>query len=349
MKWWLLDEAPIVGGAELFLLRLAVHLRSAGDDVAMLVPDGSPYAARVREAGLAVVDHPLAPPVPRSGALVARGVASTRRRLMAAERSGAVVVANTASAQAYAAVAAGTLRRRPAIVHLVHEQMTAARPSARFVFRHVGAVVATGANGAAAYRAALPGVEVGQLNNFLSEGAFVDAVPARVASPPVVGVLGRMIPEKGIVEAVEELAACGEAWSRARIAAPPQDAAYAARVQSAAAAHGLSDRVEFLDWAEAHAFLDGVDVLLVPSTGLEGQPTVILEGLARGRAVVVRAPMWSADYEGLPVARYASAPELGAALAAPPEATVATLAEARRRFGPEQALEALRAAAARAR
>ena len=91
-------------------------------------------------------------------------------------------------------------------------------------------------------------------------------------------------------------------------------------------------------------FLASVDVLAVPSTGAEAQPTVILEALAAGRPSLVRPEVWSADFEGLPVGRFASAEELEGRLASPRVAP-APVAELRARFGPEQALEAIVAAA----
>jgi glycosyltransferase involved in cell wall biosynthesis len=259
-----------------------------------------------------------------------------------------VVIANTAGAQAYVAVAAATLRRHPQIIHLVHEQMTASRPSARIALRRSGAVLAIGANTAHVYRAALPGVVVGQINNFIEASAFRSAPPAPAAGLPTVGILARMIPEKGLVEAIDELAASKAAWSRARVAAPPQDTVYAAAVRRRIAQLALADRIDVLDWAEPHAFLDEVDVVLVPSTGPEGQPTVIIEALARGKPVIVRSPLWSSDFAGLSVQAYDGATHLGDALGAVCRPDERSLAETARRFGPGQAVAALVEAAQRA-
>jgi hypothetical protein len=74
---------------------------------------------------------------------------------------------------------------------------------------------------------------------------------------------------------------------------------------------------------------------------------VIVEALAHGRPAFVRRRIFSPyDYEGMPVLPYEGAVELEARLGelpldpVPPEAL-------RRRFGAEQALEAILAAAAR--
>jgi glycosyltransferase involved in cell wall biosynthesis len=265
------------------------------------------------------------------------------RRLLREASPDCVIVANTAGAQAYAALATATLRRRPPLVHVMHEQMTAQRPTARWALRRWGSVVATGVNNVAVYRSALPGVTVGELNNFLADDLF-SGQPRPAAARPVVGVLGRMIPEKGILEAVEELAANPDSWSHARIAAPPQDAAYADRVRRRVA-EVAAGRIILLDWADAVDFIDAVDVVLVPSTGMEGQPTVILEALARARPVVIRAALSSPDFDGLPVRSYQGAGDLGRVLAELPVLDSAAVAEASRRFGPDQAIAALRRAA----
>lgn len=333
-----------MGGAELFALRLARHLHRESTEVAVLTGSPSAFATQIAAAEVRVVDHPLPALRARHVAVVPGAVMRTRSMLKAARRTGAVVLANTSGAQAYTAVAAALVRHPPPLVHLVHEQMTAARPTARAAFRRYGAVVATGANSADVYRTALPGVRIGQLNNFLDVQAFEDAAPADCVTRPTVGILGRMIPAKGILEAVGELAAARELWSSARIAAPPQDPAYGASVRRRIDDLGLTSRIEVLDWVEPLPFIDAVDVLLVPSTGQEGQPTVILEALAHQRPVVVRAPVWSTDFEGLPVQIYRGTADLGDALENPPPWTAEAVAEVRRRFGPEQAVSAIQLA-----
>jgi hypothetical protein len=70
---------------------------------------------------------------------------------------------------------------------------------------------------------------------------------------------------------------------------------------------------------------------------------VILEALARGLQVVVREPMFSADYAGLPVVPYRDGTDFAAALARLSGAP-AVLGEVERRFGAEQAFAALLAA-----
>jgi SAM-dependent methyltransferase len=154
-----------------------------------------------------------------------------------------------------------------------------------------------------------------------------------------------MIPEKGILELVDELAAAPDAWSAARIGAPPQDPAYRERVERRVAELGLGDRVALVgEVTDLDAFFASVSVLVVPSTGNEGQPTVILEALLHGRPVIVRAPIWSSTYAGLPVAPYTTADELAHRLRAPLDGPVDVDAIAERFGGGREILDAITAA-----
>ncbi len=344
---WLLDHAPILGGAELFALKLARHAAVRTDlDVVLLCPPGSELAARARADALDVREVGMAHfAAPAQAPLIPLAVARLVRVLRRAP-AGTVFVANTAWAQALLSACAPWLRGRR-IVHLLHEQDTAARRSARLVLSRVGRPVAIGANAARTYRAAL-GHDVAQVDNVLDDAELAAAAGAphrvqpadRAGAPPVVGVLARLIAEKGVAELVDELAACPHAWSTARLAGPAQHADYETVVRERIAAHGLGDRIGLEGRREAAAFIDAIDVLVVPSTGTEGQPTVALEALARGVPVVLRAAVHSPDYAGLPVAVYHDASDLGAALERLP-AEPAPLAEIARRFGAGQALDGL--------
>lgn len=342
----LLDDAPIVGGAELFAIRLGTWLAAEPNDwdVTIVCPDPGPFAERVRGAGLRAQGARF-PDLTLTAALRwPGGIRDVAHVLREARASGALVVANTARAQAFAAAARLSVRAAPPVVNLVHEQDTAARRSAKVVLGRVGHVVAVGANTASAYERALPGQPIGRLNNFLDlvelDRALATRSPRAGDAPPVAGVLARLIPEKGLVELVEELSMCPDDWSTLRIGGGAQDAAYAAALRGVIDLLGLDRRVELVGHVEdLPAFFASVDALVVPSTGHEGQPTVILEALAHGVPVIVRAPIWSPDFDGLPVARYAAGDELGDALRLRPEP--ASGDELRRRFGPQQALDGL--------
>jgi glycosyltransferase involved in cell wall biosynthesis len=347
---WLIDHAPIMGGAEELLLKLARAASQRADvDVVTVCPGDSELARRSRAAGVDVRGLAMPHFATPAAALIPVGLARMARVLRAAPAA-TVFVAASAWAQALVAGCAPVLRGRP-IVHLLAEQETARRRSARLVLRHIGVPLAVGTNAAATYARALGRDTVAHMNNVLSGAELAAAgacarrqAPRPVREPPVVGALGRLIAAKGALELVDELAAAPAAWSEARLAGAAQDAAYADRVRQRIAQHGLGHRLR-LDGRvdDVAAFLDALDVLVVPSTGTEGQPTVILEALARGLQVVVREPMFGADYAGLPVACYHDASDLAAALARLPRAP-APLGEIERRFGAEQAFAALLAA-----
>ena len=317
---WLLDDARIMGGGQLFALRLARHVADLRDptSVCLVCPDGSELARRAATHGIPI--RPLDFPPPAAVGKVFVAAIHLARMIRGRD---ALIVAGSARCQAVA-VAAGAGGR---LVHLMHERESADRLSVRLVQRRTGRVVTTGAVAARAYGSA-------SLRNFLLDEDFLrlSEVPARPRTG-VLGVLGRMIPEKGILELVQELRDVS-GWRELLIAGPVQDPAYAERVQAAA-----DDRTQLLgEIPDAAGLLARVDALVVPSVGHEGQPTVIIEALAAGRPVIVREALSSPDYEGLPLFAYGDlAAALGRALtgADPDRAAV------RERFGAAQALAAI--------
>ena len=140
---------------------------------------------------------------------------------------------------------------------------------------------------------------------------------------------------------MDELAQHPSSWERLLVAAPFQEPDYVEAVRERCRVHGLVDRVELLGAVSpVDGFLADIDVLVVPSVAREAQPTVILEGLACGRPVLVRSHIWTRDYEGLPVAGYSSAPELAQRLAEPRPAPVGA-GELSARFHPAAVVETL--------
>ena len=347
---WLLDDAPIMGGAEAFALRLCAWIRASDPSRRTLIacPPASELADRCASAGIEVlpVSYPL--PAPRHAPAAARAVWRLRKLLSHAPE-GTLLIANTARAQAYAILATRATRGRLSLVSVMHEQDSARRGTARWALRRFGGVAAVGDAGVRTYRDALSGTTVASVTNFLEPGEVERAAAARVPPPgsarPLVGVLSRMFAGKGIVELIDELARVPDAWSELRVAAPFQDAAYTASVRDRIAAHDLASRVSLLGGVtDVRAFIAGVDVVVVPSTATEGQPTVVLEALAHGRPVIVREHIWQSGYEGLPVRHYADHEELARALTAPapPGVPAAALTA---RFDPAAVLATLERAA----
>jgi glycosyltransferase involved in cell wall biosynthesis len=118
------------------------------------------------------------------------------------------------------------------------------------------------------------------------------AGPERVAdrfadAAPRVGYIGRIAPEKGLMDFLSAAAlihkavpACSFGICGAAVLSEP---AYETRVREAAA--GLP--VHFGGWIDdVYAAMAGMDVMLVPSTKVEGTTRVILEALATGLPVI---------------------------------------------------------------
>jgi glycosyltransferase involved in cell wall biosynthesis len=344
---WILHHATIFGGADRFVLKLARHALATGLPVRIVCEPDSELARRAEPMGIEVVAaryHGFRPPP----LLRAPGTLRALHRLLRAPSPGVAVVASGPRPQAYGAWSRPGAR----LVHLAHEQDTALRRSARLVLPRTGTVVAVGSNSARAYEAAL-GMPVRAVNNILDAEELAEGAdsrmhePRRDGSPPRLGALVRLIPEKGVVELVDELAAWPGSWMQLRVGALPQDTAYARAVEERIAARGLEERIQLVGpVSDVPGFLDEVDVLVVPSIGHEGQPTTILEALAHGRGVILRRSIWSEDYAGLPVSAYDDERDFGPALdGLSPEA--APLAELERRFGPAQALDGVLEAAVR--
>lgn len=331
---WLLDHGEILGGGQRFGIRLVEALREAGRNAQVVEELSFPRPAPWNPAVL--------PAVRRT------------QRFLAGVDPGATVIGNHPRVHAYL-WAAAPKSGGPAIVNIAHEQETAARRTAGFVYRRAGALVAIGANAAREYESRLPGVQLTKINNFLPAEFFERARGERVLSPDPgemsIGVMARLIPEKGVTELVEELAdpQVRPAWRELVIAGGAQDASYAKQVESRIEQLGLADRVRLIGETEdVPRFLGSIDVLVVPSTGKEAQPTAIIESLAYGVPVVVRDPLFSPDFEGLPVASYGTVAELGEALRAP-RPSPAPVQELMSRFGPDQAIAGIDAAAQLAR
>lgn len=342
---WILDDGLIMGGGQRFGLRLADSFRDMGLPVRFLAPRDSELGEEAAGRGYDVVDVRYPRLVPPALSAMPDTVMRLRDQLDAAPPH-TVVIGNTARCQAYATATLMTMRSWPVLVHLLHEQTSVRRPTARAVYRRIGALVAVGDQTAELYRQHLPGVAVEAISNFMDEADVERIISRRTPPPggsrPVVGFLGRLIPAKGVLEMVEELAEAPDAWAQARIAAPPQDAAYTQRIRDRIAELGLGDRIELLgEIRDLDAFFASIDVLVVPSVGQhEGQPTVILEALLYARPVLVRRQLRSPALEGLPLAFYDGAAELAAQLASPPAETI-DAATFLRRFGARDVIETL--------
>jgi glycosyltransferase involved in cell wall biosynthesis len=345
----IVDDAPIHGGAERFALRLACEVRRAmHQEVLVVCPRLSELHQRCEDLGIPTRAAEFPPPFVSSVPRLVPALAKLRRILVRA--APATLVGNTARAQFYSVLALGATKRDIRVVHIAHEQASIERRQLRALYRHRGRLLVVGAGATRSYAERLPGVAVQQINNFLSSEEL-----ERLASiePPrpgtraaTIGVLGRMVPEKGFIELLEELAAIRDAWHRVHIAAFVEQHGYERAVRTRISDLDLSRQVTLAGPTRNVAnFLAHIDVLIVPSTGSEGQPTVILEALAARRRVIVRRQIASSDFEDLGVLAYSTPSELRAALLATDSSftTSATAGLIRERFGAAQVLNAIAA------
>ncbi len=346
---WLFDDAHVLGGAELMGLRLARYLRDERPDLEprLVCPPQSELAARAQAADVPLVPAKFPELNPRGLPSWPGAIAGFRSLLLKAGPE-AIAVASTARAQAYITAALPFVRRasRPPVVHLVVEQQTLERASGRWAYRNVGSIVALGDNVATVCRQLFPGAPIFKANNFfLAADGLGDLRPKVPDGKPSLLALGRISPEKGLIELVDDLAAIPESWEQMVIAGGVHDHAYADQLEQRIESLGLADRITLPGFVENIAeLLAAADAVVVPSTGTEGQPGVIIEALAAGVPAIVRSPVWSPDFDGLPVLRFDDAAGLQARLEQLPLGP-APRDEVRRRFGPEQLLDAIIAAA----
>jgi len=330
---WILDDSRTLGGGQRFNLRLCKNL---GPEATIVCVRGSSLQREAVALGLRVVEATF--PAPNVGQLPALVTAARKlRELIPPE---AVVLSGAIRATLVALLA----RLPNPTVVLMHEQASASRLSVRLALRRHPAMIVVGPESAEQYRRALPGASIWTVNNFLSADQFSELAAARkTATPtvgrerPVLGVVARLIPGKGVDALVSEFAQQPDVWGSLQIAGGRQDERHAQLIEHAIRAAGLERRVALLgEVTDLPAFLAKLDALVVPSVEPEGQPTVILEGLAAGLPVIVRRSVQSSAFASLPVVDYENPSELRERLLhLPAAAGSALLAE---RFGIDQCL-----------
>jgi glycosyltransferase involved in cell wall biosynthesis len=338
------DDARTFGGGQGNVLRLARFAGESESDrsARVICPGGSELARRCRAARIDVADASF-PAVPLR---IPRAVLRLRR-LLASIGPESIVVGTSLRAQVYIHAAGIGLGRTLRVVHYLPEQDSAGRLTTRLLLRRFGALVVVGENSARAYRG-LRGVHVIVANTFLLPEELAKAAetaPPANDGPPVLGVLARLIPEKGVLELVSELAVIEAAWSSVDVGGKRESETYACAVEARLATLGLATRVKLLGHVDdLSSFFAAIDALVVPSVGNEGQPTVIVEALAHGRPAIVREPIWTRDFEAMPVYPYRDSSDLARVLSSlePSAPDPQRLAE---QFGPMQMLAALEAAA----
>jgi glycosyltransferase involved in cell wall biosynthesis len=271
------------GGAERYVVDLAVALRARGWPVEVACSIGGVRAGALAEAGV-----PVSVLV---GGLAKRRVSGrygrALRRLIQEHRPAVV------HAHLYASAAAAVLATRGLSVPIVLTEHTeapwrgrTARAVSRLVYRRVDHVIAV----SSAIRNALVGaygVPPGRVDVLLPATTTPTAVARCGTGAPggVVGVVGRLVPEKGVDVFLGAAALVTSVVPSARfvvIGDGPLRAALEERVDSL----GLRGAVTFTGFRpDAPQLIAGLDVLVVPSRS-DGSPLVVCEAMAAGIPVV---------------------------------------------------------------
>ncbi|MCW2577921.1 MAG: glycosyl transferase group 1 [Modestobacter sp.] len=271
------------GGAERYVVDLAIALRGRGWPVEVACSTGGVRAGALTDAGI--------PVSVLLGGLVKRrvsgGYGRALRRLVR-DRRPAVVHAHL-----YASAAAAVVATRGLSVPVVLTEHTeapwrdrAARAISRRVYQRVDHVVAV----SSAIRDTLVGtygVPSGRVDLLLPATAAPAAAPRRATggTAATVGVVGRLVPEKGVDVFLRAVALVSAAVPAARFVVVG-DGPLRAALEDRAVSLGLTGVVTFTGFRpDAPQLIAGLDVLVVPSRS-DGSPLVVCEAMAAGIPVV---------------------------------------------------------------
>ena len=277
-----------VGGAERQVVDLALALQRGGHEVTVACSVAGALSGALVEAGI-----PVRPLLDR---LVKRRLSPAYawrlRRLVRRERFDLV------HAHIYASVVAAAIATLETAVPLVITEHTEAswqtwraRWVSRWVYRRVERIIAV----STPIRRRLierDGVHPDLItivpNAVAPSQPRPDSLPAELHERPLVGVIARLQPEKGVANFLKAAARVAPLFPEAHFVIAGDGPL---RQELVALAEDLlpSDRVHFLGFrSDASALMRSLDVLVVPSL-TEGSPLVTLEAMAAGTPVVASA------------------------------------------------------------
>ena len=277
-----------VGGAERHVTDLALALEREGYRVEVACSVAGPLSGRLEEAGVPV--RPLLGRLVKRRASVA--YALRLRQLLRGDRFDLV------HAHIYASVVAAAIATLETAVPLVITEHTEAswqtwraRWVSRWVYRRVERIIAV----STPIRRRLierDGVHPDLIaivpNAVAPSEPRPDSLPAELHERPLVGVIARLQPEKGVANFLKAAARVAPLFPEAHFVIAGDGPL---RQELVALAEDLlpSDRVHFLGFrSDASALMKSLDVLVVPSL-TEGSPLVTLEAMAAGTPVVASA------------------------------------------------------------
>ena len=293
------------GGAERHVVDLAAALAREGYGVAVACSRGGALSGPLREAG--VPAHPLLGRLVkrRASPAFARGI---RALLRNGERFDLVHAHVYASMIASAAAVAQTGFAGTGVPLVVTEHTEAtwqgakerlARRSAYRRAAHVVAVSSRIRNRLVEEDGVLPEKTTVVPNAVVAPGAGPDprgapeGIPEGWRGAPLVGVVARLQPEKGVAGFLKAAARVRSFAPRARFVVVG-DGPLREELEVLADRLGVARNVRFLGYrSDARSIMAGLDVLVVPSS-TEGSPLVVLEGMAAGLPIV------ASDVGGIP-------------------------------------------------
>jgi glycosyltransferase involved in cell wall biosynthesis len=279
-----------VGGAERQVVDLAVALRRKGYRVTVACSVAGDLSGALEEAGV-----PVRPLLRRLAKRRLSLVYAWRlQRLLRKERFDLV------HAHIYASVVAAAIATLGSDVPLVITEHTEAswqdwraRWVSRWVYRRAARIIAVSTpirrrlierdNVHPDLIAIVPNAVISA-----SERPADAQLPAELSERPLVGVVARLQPEKGVANFLKAAARIAPQFPEAHIVVAG-DGPLRQQLADLAGDLGLKSRVHFLGFqSDASALMRLLDVLVVPSL-TEGSPLVTLEAMAAGVPVVASA------------------------------------------------------------
>jgi glycosyltransferase involved in cell wall biosynthesis len=285
------------GGGQRLMLDLVDHLGSRGHTCAVALPGRGPVSELVGARGVEAFEYDLPKLPPGRKSILERisFLAGTRGAATSlggiGRRVGAQLLFCMGGRPALPAVLAA---RRLGVAAICSVQLIYHGPERLLLgwcFRRREMVSVTFCSTSAAAPFSGLGRKGQIVPNWVSPTFLEPPLPDRAEGESVVvGVLGRISRTKGQRLFLEALLPLLDDEPRLRLAiggaAEFEDPAEETHLRSLAAASGHGDRVVFDGSVDALAFLDRLDVLVVPSLWEEPFGLVAVEGMARGLPVV---------------------------------------------------------------
>jgi glycosyltransferase involved in cell wall biosynthesis len=278
-----------VGGAERHVVDLAVALGREGYEVTVACSIGGGLSEPLEEANVPV--RPLLDKLVKRRVSVA--FARELRRLIREERFDLV------HAHIYASAAAAAIAVLGTGVPLVVTEHTEAlwqgrrdRWASRRVYRRAEHIIAVSSaiRRRLIERDAVPPERITAIHNAVipASGAPPGALPDDLRAGPLVGVVARLQPEKGVADFLKAATRVSASLPESRFLVAG-DGPLREELLALAERLGVGERVRFLGYrADARALIGLLEVLVVPSL-TEGAPLIVLEAMAAGIPVVASA------------------------------------------------------------